>query len=234
MRKGKVNYITGPAGSGKSYTGTSLYKMYGRERSVYICTTTEFLEYLEFNGCKGTLVLDDQDLLREIKIGTFHNKICVVIDDCHKFKCTRKSMKKLFKVLEKNRDLSLFVFADNDYQSFDRKRQQGVHDCIFELTRTVLDVNLVSYPLTDIYRNTKKVVSFVQAAIQDVYDGHQKIECANIEDGDGVECIPMPNLWQNSTDNELVIYLRSLFINYCQSEVAVLLDASYKSGKIEE
>ncbi len=236
MHKAKVNYITGPAGSGKSYTGAFLYKMYGKKKSIYICTTKEFREYLEFNGCTGTLVLGDQDLLREIKSGTFDKKICVVIDDCHKFKCTRTSMKKLFKVLDKNRDMSLFVFADNDYQSFDRKRQQRVHDCILELTRKVLDVNLVSYPLTDIYRNTRKVVSFVQAAIQDVYYGHQKIECANIEDGEGVECIPMPNLWKNTPDNDLVDYLRSLLLskNYSQSDVAVLLDSSYTSDKIEE
>ena len=234
MHKSKVNYITGPAGSGKSYTGTFLYKMYGKEKSVYICTTNEFREFLDFNGCVGTLVLGDQDLLREIKIGTFHNKICVVIDDCHKFNCTRKSIKKLFKVLHKNRDMSLFVFADNDYQSFDRKRQHAVHDCIFELTRTVLGVNLVSDQLTDIYRNTRKVVSFVQAAIQDVYDCHQKIECANIEDGDGIECITMSNLWKETPDNDLVVYLRSLFGNYSQSDVAVLLDSSYKSGNIEE
>ncbi len=70
MHKAKVNYIMGPAGSGKSYTGTFLYKMYGRKRSVYICTTKEFREYLKFNKCTGT-VLGDYDLLREIENGTF-------------------------------------------------------------------------------------------------------------------------------------------------------------------
>ncbi len=68
MHKAKVNYITGPAGSGKSYTGVFLLKMYGKDKSVYICTTKEFLEYLKFNGCTGTLVLGDEDLMREIKM----------------------------------------------------------------------------------------------------------------------------------------------------------------------
>ncbi len=236
MHKAKVNYITGPAGSGKSYTGTFIYKMYGKKKSVYICTTKEFLHYLKFNGCTGSLVLGDQDLLREIENGTFDNKICVVIDDCHKLECTRKSMKKLFKLLKKNKDMSLFVFADNDYQSFNRKRQQAIRDCIVELTRTVLNANFVAFPLTDIYRNTRKVVSFVQAAIQDIYDGHQKIECAHIEDGEGVECIPMFNLWRNSPDNDLVVYLQSLLLskNYSQSEVAILLDSSCTPSAIEE
>ncbi len=210
MDRAKVNYITGPAGSGKSYTAASLCKMYGKDRSVYICTTKAFLEYLKFNGYTGRLVLGDQDLLMEIKSGIFENKICVVMDDGHKFTCTRKSMKDLFKILAANRDLSLFVFADNNYQSFDRERQQAVLECILELTRTVLKHTPLHYPLTDIYRNTRKVVSFMQAAIQDVYDGHQKIQSAKPEDGEGVECIRMANLWHSHSKNDLVVYLRSL------------------------
>ncbi len=220
MHKAKVSYITGPAGSGKSYTGAFLHNMYGRERSVYICTTNAFLEYLKFSGCTGILVLGDQDLLREIKSGTFENKICIVIDDCHKFTCTRNSMKKLFQVLKKNRDLSLFVFADNDYQSFDRKRQQAMQDCILELTRSVLkDMPQICH-LTDIYRNTRKVVSFLQAAIQDVRGGQNIIECANMENGEGVECIPMYCF---------ASYLHTLFLfeNYRQSEVAILFDSAF-------
>ncbi len=236
MHKAKVNYITGPAGSGKSYTGTFLYKMYGTERSVYICTTKAFLEYLDFNGCRGTLVCCDQDLLNEIKSGTFENKTCIVIDDCHKFACTTKSMKELFKLLKTNRDMSLFVFADNDYQSFNRKRQQAMHDCILDLTRTVLQQVPLNLPLTDIYRNTRKIVSFVQAAIQDVHDGHQKIESVNLENGEGVECITMPSLWKNSPDNDLVVFLRSLLSseNYRQSEVAILFESSFSPDRIQQ
>ncbi len=236
MHKAKVNYVTGPAGSGKSYTATFLYKMYGRERSVYICTTKEFREYLKFNGCAGTLVLGDQDLLGEIKNGTFENKVCVVIDDCHRLACTRKSIKKLFKVLKQNGNMSLFVFADNDYQSFDRGRQHDVRDCIMDLTRGVLKDAPLNFRLTDIYRNTRKVVSFVQAAIQDIHDGHQKIESANMENGEGVECIRMSNLWKHKTDNDLVVYIRSLLLseNYNQSEVAILFESSNTLDEIQQ
>ncbi len=234
--KEKVNYITGPAGSGKSYTAAFLYKLYGKERSVYICTTKAFLEYLKFNECTGTLVLGDEDLLREIKIGTFENKICVIIDDCHNFKCTKNSLKDLFHILKKNVHMSLFVFADNDYQSFDRERQQAVHDCIMYLTRTEFKQDPVIFPLTDIYRNTRKLVAFIQAAIQDVHDGYQNIKSANEDDGEGVEFIRMSNLWQNSPGNDLVVYLRSLLFqkNYNQSEVAILLDAQYTHSDKEQ
>ncbi len=237
MHKAKVNYITGPAGSGKSWTAVRLYFMYGKENSVYICTTNEFLEYLKFNGCKATRISSDRDLLEEIKKGTFRNKVCtcVIIDDCHNFRCTKVSMKKLFRLLERSKDMSLFVFADNDYQSFDRKRQQFVHNCILDLTRTILKDVPLNLRLTDIYRNTRKVVSFVQAAIQDVYDGHQKIESANIENGEGVECIKMANLWENSPANDLVIYLRSLPVpdEYSPTELAILLDSPFGTEDIE-
>ncbi len=99
----------------------------------------------------------------------------------------------------------------------------------------MLKATVVNFPLTDIYRNTKKVVSFVQAAIQDVYDGHQKIQSANMEDGDGVECISMSNVCENNTANDLVVYLRSLLSkNYTQSEIAVLFDFSYTPDKIQQ
>ena len=34
--------------------------------------------------------------------------------------------------------MSLFIFADNEYQSFGRKRQQAINDCIIDLTREVV------------------------------------------------------------------------------------------------
>ncbi len=236
MHKAKVNYITGPAGSGKSYTGASLCKMYGKQNSVYICTTKEFLEYLKFNGYTGTLILSDQDLLREIKSRSFENKKCVVIDDCHKFTCTRKSLKKLFKVLKKAKDMSLVVFADHDYQSFDRRQQKAVHDCILDLTYMAFKHFPLNFPLTDIYRNTRKVVSFVQAAVQEVHEDYETIKSANAENGEGVEFISMSSVWENKQDNDLVVYLRSLLLsgNYSQSEIAILLESSYTQNEIQQ
>ncbi len=235
MHKVKVNYIMGPAGSGKSLTAACLYKLYGKENSVYICTTKAFLEHLKYNRCRGTLVLNDQDLLMEIKSGTFKDKICVIIDDCHNFMCTRLSMKKLFEILKRQADMSLFVFADNDYQSFDRKRQRAIHDCILCLTLEMFNQVPLNLPLTDIYRNTRKVVAFVQAAIQDIHDGYPRIQCANTENGRGVECIKMSNIWDETPENDLVVYLRSLhlFENYSPTELAVLLDFSYTPEEIQ-
>ncbi len=233
MHKEKVNYICGPAGSGKSLTAICLYKMYGKDHSVYICTTKEYMEFLKFNECTGTRVSCDQELLVEIKRGNFENKTCIIIDDCHNFTCSRASLGKLFKLLKKSRNMSLFVFADNDYQAFNRKRQRAIHDCIVDLTREVFKTAPAKLPLTDIYRNTRKVVSFLQAAIQDIYDGYQKIHSANGENGEGVECIRVTNLWEDTPENGLVVYLRSLRA-YNPTEIAILLDPHYAGDEIEQ
>ncbi len=236
IHKAKVNYVTGPAGSGKSWTAAYLYRIYGKQNSVYICSTKEFVEYLKFSGYEGTLVQSDQDLLREIQEGAFQNKTCVIIDDSHNFTCTRSAMKKLFQLLKKTKDMSLFIFADNDYQSFDRRRQQMMYDCIVDLTKQVLGQNPRYAYLTRIYRNTRKVASFVQSVIQDTGDVYEKIECGTTESGDGIECTTMLDIWRDSPENELVVYLENIYLSdtYGLAETAVLMDPSYTGEQIEE
>ncbi len=108
MHKAKVNYISGPAGSGKSWTAACLYQIHGKVNSVYICTTSEFVEYLKFNDCVGMLVESDRDLLKEIESGSFDNKTCVIIDDSHNFACTRKSFAEALQtVTEEQADVSV-------------------------------------------------------------------------------------------------------------------------------
>ncbi len=236
FNRGRVNYVCGPAGSGKSFTAAFLCNLYGKDNSVYICTTMEFVEYLKPSGYRGTLVQRDEDLVREIQDGTFKNKNCVVIDDSHNFACSKSSVKELFKLLKENKEMSLFVFADNDYQSFDKKRQQAMRNCIRELSLQVLGKEPHYAYLTAIYRNTKKVVSFVQSAIQDSYEDYQQIECRNMESGDGVECIRMSNIWANSGRNDLAVYIRNVQLSeaYKVAEIAVLFDPSYTADQIEE
>ncbi len=227
--KKRVNYVSGPAGSGKSYTAALLYKLYGRDNSVYICTTVEFVKYLEFSGYNGILIQTDKDLLKEVKAGAFKNKMCIVIDDGHNFACTNSSMKQLFKLMKKNKEMSLYVFADNEYQSFDKKRQEAMRDCIRELSQEVLEIEPHYAYLTTIYRNTKKVVSFVQTVIKESYEGHEKINCGNVETGDGVECIKMKEM------DELADYLKvCIRKQYRWSDIAVLLHPSYTDGQIEK
>ncbi len=234
--KKRVNYVSGAAGSGKSYTATLLYNMYGRDNTVYISTTMEFAKYLEFSGYKGTLIQTDKDLLRKIRNGTFKNKTCIIVDDSHNFACTKLSMKSIFVMMKKHKEISLYVFADNEYQSFDKKRQQAMRDCIRELSLKVLDTEPRYSYLTTVYRNTRKMMSFVQSVIQESYKDQEKIKCGNMETGDGIECIGMQNIWDKSAENSLVVYLHKvrMFKTYKLSEIAVLLHPSYTVGQIQE
>ncbi len=226
MKRAKVNYISGAAGSGKSFVAAEVYRLHGAERSVYLCTTKPFLEFLKFSGYRGTLIQCDSDLSAEINKRTFHKKTYIIIDDSHNFSCSESSMKKLFHLLKENREMALFVFADNYYQSFDRKRQQAMYDCIHNLTRQVLDDEPVTSRLTEVYRNTRKVVSFIQSAVQDIQLSHYEIACAHIGIGEGIECIKMGDVLANTPDNVLVQYLRSMLSSYDKSVIAVFLDTS--------
>ncbi len=234
--KDRVNYVCGPMGSGKSYTAALLCQMHGRDKCVYICTTMEFVAYLRFSGYEGTLIQRDQDLVTEIKDGTFKNKTHIIIDDSHNFSCTKSSMKKLFKLMYYNKEISLYVFADNDYQSFDEKRKQAMRNCIRELSLKVLGKEPHYTYFTAIYRNTKKMVSFIQSAIQDSYEGYQEIECQNMETGDGIECIKLTNIWMHFGENDLAYYLHTTWTagRYKMTETAILLDPSYTEDEVDE
>ncbi len=225
----RVNYVCGPAGSGKSYTAALLCQMHGRNKSAYICTTTAFVEYLKFSGYKGTLVQGDDDLVKEIKDGTFNNKKCIIIDDSHNFACTKLSLRKLFRLMKDNKAISLYVFADNKYQAFDEERQKAMHYCIRQLSQNVLGEKPHYIYLKSIYRNTRKVVSFLQSAIEDSYDDTQKVDCRNVESGDGIEYIRM------SHENDIVEYLHDIRMSetYKLTEIAVLLDPSFTEDHIE-
>ncbi len=235
LQQVQVNYICGPAGSGKSLIALQVYKSHGREESVYICTTLPFVRFLEFNGCEGLLIQNDSQLLDHIRQGTFKDKACVIIDDSHNLTCSKRSLKKLFELLKRRREMCLFVFADNEYQSFDRKRQQAIYDVIHDLTRDVLQQTMRTEHLTEIYRNTRKVVSFVQSAIAGTTASCQKVICANNMSGEGVECIKMERIWANTNKNDLVRYLHSELRDekYRPTEIAVLLESEYTTSLVD-
>ncbi len=183
---------------------------------------------------KGTLIQCDNDFVTEIKMGTFENKTCIVIDDSHNLACSESSFNELFRLVKDNREVALFVFADNDYQSFDRERQRTIKRCIYDLTDQILDDEPVSSRLTEVYRNTRKVVSFIQSAVQGIQRSHYKIECAHIGDGDGIQCIKMVNILANIPANDLVQYIRSMLPFYEPFTIAVLMHNSHLPETISQ
>ncbi len=109
-----------------------------------------------------------------------------------------------------------------------------MENCIRELSMHVLGKQPHYAYLTAIYRNTKKVVSFVQSAIQDSFENSDKIECQNVEIGEEIQCIKMTNVWMDSRANYLVNYIRNISIAamYKLTEIAVLLDPAYTADQI--
>ncbi len=241
LNRKRVTYISAAPGTGKTFCGISLYREFGKDYSVYMCTTQPLLQYVRYNGCEGTLVLNDEDLCRNIDIGTFDNKKCVIIDESHQLRCSKVSLEKLFLTLKKNGQCFLFVFADNEYQSFDVQNQQNIANYIFKLSKKVLGIIPHMDTFTEIYRNTRKVTSFLQHAMQDTKSNVADIACGNKVDGDGIQCIVMEHVWNNSRDNELVRYLSPYMdaassftpAKYHVTGVAVLLHAKYMTSDIQ-
>ncbi len=237
----KVTYVDAPPGTGKTVCGLSLYREYGEQRSVYICPTQPLIQYLQYNGYCGILVRTDEDLCSHIHNSTFTDKKCVVIDESHHLRWSRESWEKLFMLLKKNRSMFLFVFADNKFQCFESCHRNEVSNWIYELSNKVLDqpAHITSFPY--VYRNTRKVVSFLQHTALGMATTDMNVKYANDLDGDGIQCKVMGNLWGNGPENSLVRYLLPIFahtssswdITYNATEVAVLLDAGYTDEKIE-
>ncbi len=239
LRRQKVTYISSPPGTGKTLCGIYLYRDYGKHASVYICPTAPLIQYLQHNGCDAIFVQTDENLNSHITRGTFENKKCVVIDESHKLQWSRASWEKLFILLKDYRDMFLFVFADSEFQCFERTYHHHIADWVWELSREVLKIFPRTEPFSEMYRNTKKIVSFLQHSAND--GGGMNVTCRNLMDGDGVQCIVMENLWNNVPENALARYLRRILVHagaspdatYLVTDVAVLLDAGCGNDKIE-
>ncbi len=226
----KVSYVSSAPGTGKTLCGLALYRDFGKERSIYICPSEPLRNYLRYNGCVATLVQNDEELYHQIKCGAFENKVCVIIDESHHLRCSKACLEELFVLMKRHR-MRLFVFADNAYQSFDRENQQQIQTYIYELSKKVLGHPPYEPIFTEIYRNTRKVVSFLQHAIADSdsdNDDVLDITCGNAYEGEGIQCIAMENILDTHSDNGLVQYLKPLLdTTYQVTDIAVLLDSSY-------
>ena len=241
LERQRVTYISSPPGTGKTLCGISLYREYGRDKAVYICTTQPLLQYLRHNGCHGILVRDDQDMSNHIGRGTFENKQCVIIDESHHLKCSKLCFEELFHILDRERSY-LFVLADNEYQSFDIETPGQIRDYIWDLSTKVLKIMPEFKTFKEMFRNTRKVTSFVQHAMVDTPSPIENVTCTNMFDGEGIMCITMDNLSLNEPKNSLVQYLRPLLTStshradpkYQATEVAVLFDERYPHVYIEE
>ncbi len=237
IKRKRVWYVSSAPGTGKTICGLSLYKDVGKEHSVYISPTKPLVQYLRYNECEATLVRNDVELQAEMKKGTFSNKQLVIIDESHHLRCSKQCLKELFLEVKKHK-MSLFVFADNEFQSFDRENQRIIERAFTELSNEVLGYYPNTHSFTEMYRNPRKIVSFLQHAIE---EPDQDITCGNPSDGEGIQAIALENLWDNSRTNGLVQYIRPLLVlpgssedgKYLAKEVAVLLDSGHSASHVD-
>ncbi len=195
LRTGKVNYIQGPAGSGKTCCAFFLCERAGKERSLYFCTTSSFFEYVKYQDkCLPVMLRNDKDLHHCVENGFLDGKTCIIIDNSHTLSCSKESLMELFKVLarKESNEMCLYIFADNvSALSFGKAKRHAVHTMLRSCCEEVLSPSTwLQQDLTEVHRNTRKVVSFIQEIHP--YAG---ILCANKEDGDNVECITMTDIW---------------------------------------
>ncbi len=235
-KRKRVWYVSSAPGTGKTLCGLSLYRHFGKQHSVYISPTKPLIQYLRYNECEATLVRYDVELHCEIKNGTFSDKQCVIIDESHHLRCSKQCLKELFLEVEKHK-IFLFFFADNEFQSYDRETQLTMEQNIHDLSKEVLGYFPNTVTFTEMYRNPRKVVSFLQHAIEET---DQDITCGNPVDGEGIQAIALQNLWDNSSTNGLVQYLRPLLVlpgslsdgRYHATQVAVLLDFGHSPSDV--
>ncbi len=237
IKRKRVWYVSSAPGTGKTLCGLSLYRHFGKEHSVYISPTKPLIQFLRYNECEATLVRNDVELHGEITKGTFSDKQCVIIDESHHLRCSKQCLKELFLEVKKHKTF-LFLFADNEFQSFDRENQQILEQSFLELSKKVLGYYPNSHTFTEMYRNPRKVVSFLQHAIE---EPDQDITCGNPSDGEGIQAIALENLWDNSPQNGLVQYLHPLLHlpgpsvdgRYHATQVAVLLDSGFSTSDVD-
>ncbi len=213
LKTGKINYIQGPAGSGKTYCAFFLCERAGKDKSLYFCTTDAFLKFLQHqDNCVPALIKNDQDLCESIGNGLLSGKTCVIIDDSHNLNCSEKSLMELFEVLAKkeNKNMCLYIFTDNVYQSYDTERRERVYHSLYSCCQKVFSqFEWVQQNLTEVHRNTRKIVAFIQETTADSVTSFASIVCANKEDGDNVECITM-NAFNDEDNNELVQLIKAM------------------------
>ncbi len=185
-----------------SFTGNS-----GKNKRTF----EPLLQYLKETECEATLVRNDDELWNHIEHGTFGNKVCVIIDESHHLRCSREGLEQLVVIVEKQR-MFVFVFADNEYQSFDRENQRQIKNCSHDLSRKFLGYYPKTHTFTEVYRNTRKIVSFSQHAIEDTKPNFQDITMWKCKGWRRRLLHCHGNLWDNSPENGLVLYLHALLI----------------------
>ncbi len=223
-----VMVISGPPGSGKTLLCSYFLREKGSKKdSLYVCTTDALGAFMESqNICLVHVVQTEAELTAMIQSGDYDNKTSIAFDDAHRFSCSENTIGRLLELVRSKPDVRLYVFYDDKFQCFDEIKKpfpEMVTRCCARLK-----IDCAFYPLAEVHRNTRRVMSFLSAVS---FKGD--IKCQNKWEGDDVEVVEAENPLDDSDENILVQNIRLALglndlaanrLHYAAKDIAVLID----------
>ncbi len=223
-----VTVVSGPPGSGKTLLCSHFLQEKGTyTQSLYVCTNEALAAFMKSqNICSVLVVKTDAELDKAIGRGEFKDKICITFDDVHRLSCSDRTAKHLLNLIKRNKDVRLYVFCDNKFQCFDELKNhfpKAVERCCKRM-----DIDCVTYPLTEIHRNTRRIMSFLSAV-----SFKEDIKCLHKWEGDDVEVLGTENPLDDSPKSPLVQNILQILglkdpgascLQYAAQDIAVLID----------
>ncbi len=220
--------VSGPPGSGKTLLCSQFLQQIGTDsQSLYVCTNDALAAFMKSqNICSVQVVRTDAELDKIIGSGDFTDKTCITFDDAHRLSCSDQTAKHLLNLIKCNKDVRLYVFCDNKFQCFDEIK--SAFPKVVERYCKRMDIPCATYPLTEIHRNTKCIMSFLSAIS---FKG--EIKCLHKWEGDDVEVLAAEKPLDDSPKSPLVqTILQTLglkdteasHLHYAAHDIAVLID----------
>ncbi len=232
-----VMVVSGPPGSGKTLLCAHVLQEQGQKtKCIYVCTSEALAAFMESqNTCSVLVVRTDAELRQMIKQGELNNKACIAFDDVHRLSCSDQTAKHLLNLIKCNKDVRVYVFCDNKFQCFGEIKNHFPK--VVERCCKRMDIQCLTYPLTEIHRNTRRVMSFLSAV-----SFKNEIKCLNKLEGDDVEVLSADNLldesWQNPLIQNILQVLGVMDTEPCQKhyearDIAVLVDTDNSNKEID-
>ncbi len=229
INRAPVMLVSGPPGSGKTLLCSHFLQEKGTmTQCIYVCTNYALAAFMRSQNISSVQVVQtDAELSEMIKRGKFNDKTCITFDDVHRLSCSDQTVTCLLSLTKNHPDVRLYVFCDNKFQCFDKIKHS--FPIVLERCCQRMGVELSSHCLTEIHRNTRRIMSFLSAVS---FKG--EIKCLHKWEGDDVEVLTAENPLDDSPDNPVIQNIlhvlgytnneKACRLRYTAQDIAVLID----------